>query len=46
LLSSDKEDCRKREMLGARLLGFLSSVQDASQQVHLRQVVRLLEKHS
>lgn len=46
LLTSDKEDCRKREMLGARLLGFLSSVKDASQQVHLRQVVRLLEKHS
>jgi pSer/pThr/pTyr-binding forkhead associated (FHA) protein len=46
LSTDDEEDCRKRELLGARSLEFLSSVKDASQQAHLRQVVRLLEKHS
>jgi hypothetical protein len=46
LSTDDEEDCRKREVLRARSLEFLSSAKDASQQAHIRQVVRLLEKHS
>jgi pSer/pThr/pTyr-binding forkhead associated (FHA) protein len=44
LLTDDQEDCRKRELLRARLLEFVSSVKDATQQAHLRQVIRLLER--
>jgi hypothetical protein len=46
LFSSDAEDRRKLRILEDRLLAFLSSVEDASEQVHLRQVVRLMEEHS
>jgi hypothetical protein len=46
LLTSDGEDRRKLKILEGRLLAFLASVRDASQQVHLRQIVRLMEEHS
>ena len=46
LLISDQEDRRKVKILEGRLLTFLSSVQDESQQVHLRQIVRLIKDHS
>jgi pSer/pThr/pTyr-binding forkhead associated (FHA) protein len=45
LLTSDGDDPHKLKMLEARLLALLSSVQDASQQVHLREVARLVQEH-